>query len=159
MIWALVPSFFLWNITGDTLVYQQSDQCATITGQATADDKEKDQHLTADQLKAKMQQEDLGETKADEKDKKPKAGEVWADGNVRFTNKDFDVKADHAYFHPTTNKVELKGNVRIQHKQNTAVGSEAEIDLDKQTYTLSKASGQVKDAADIKIPQKPKLRG
>lgn len=142
----LLSSFFVWNITGDTLTYHQQDQCATVTGQATADDKEKEHHLTADQLKAKMhpQSADVPAT-----DAKQTASEIWADGSVHFTTKEFDVKADEAYFHPTSHIVTLKGNVRIVNKQNTAVGDSAEINLDTQTYTLHKASGQVKDEATL----------
>lgn len=142
----LLPSFFIWNITGDTLTYHQQDQCATITGQATADDKEKEQHLTADQLKAKMHPQ---KTEAPASDIKQTASEIWADGNVHFTTKEFDVTADEAYFHPTSHIVELKGNVRIVNKQNIAVGDRAEINLNTQTYTLHKASGQIKDEKNL----------
>lgn len=140
-----LPIFFLWNITGDTLVYKQNEQCATITGNPEADDAEKEHHLKADTLKAKM-------CPASDTTKKTQqvASEVWADGHVHFTTKELDVTADKAYFHPTNNTVELDGNVVIKHKKNVAMGEWAEVDLNKQTYTLHQAKGRVEDVKNLK---------
>lgn len=144
-MFVFLPALFLWNITGDTLTYHQNDQCATITGKPQADDTEKEYHLDAEKLKAKMCPAENQAGPA-----KQAASEVWADGSVHFTTKELDVRADHAYFHPTNNTVELEGNVVVKHKSNVAMGDSATIDLAKQTYTLHQAQGRVVDPKDLK---------
>lgn len=139
-----VPTFFLWNITGDMLTYHQEEQCATITGNAEADDSEKKYHLKAGSIKAKMS------SSSSAQENKPTANEVWAEGSIHFTTEELDVRADKAYFHPNTKMVDLEGNVVVTHKQNVAKGDTATIDIVRQTYTLHKAKGTIQDPKAIK---------
>lgn len=145
----LTPIFFLWNITGDTLIYHQHEQCATVTGNPEARDDDKEHVLKADVLKANMSGPSSGNVSSQSK---RSANEIWANGHVHFTTKELDVTADKAYFHPSHHTVELEGNVIIKHKKNEAWGDRAIVDLTKQTYTLHKVQGRMENIKDLKKP-------